>query len=347
MKAFTIRNSFMFLFIWVVILGLYGCWMRLPNTGNEQDMQKVHFPELDIVYSRSVTYGISDNTLWFVDNNGNQSVFVEIPQREKGVERPIFTNTNSQCIFTRSFPPKILSSIQNDESLRYHEELAPNMIGEATEYSAIYGSNYAIFLYQFSDNTWHLITYDFDNGSIIDDHQLPIRKEEWQTLDLGVNAQYDDHVVYTRIQSSPLYTELVLWDVKSDVEEILSAYNGYVVKDASFSPDGSQLAYYDDSQGIMVMELSGGRPGEIEVLLPYQQNDGSMSYTHQSPQPSWSPDGEWVVYHRQIDTSIHQASGGLENFAVYKLNVNTKEEVLLVNRGVYPFWRSDIGANDD
>ncbi|MBN1936423.1 MAG: hypothetical protein JW934_17285, partial [Anaerolineae bacterium] len=47
---------------------------------------------------------------------------------------------------------------------------------------------------------------------------------------------------------------------------------------------------------------------------------------------SWSPDGNWVVYSKRVyrDGAYHQD--------IYKLNIDTGEEIKLVENGLNPHW---------
>jgi hypothetical protein len=86
----------------------------------------------------------------------------------------------------------------------------------------------------------------------------------------------------------------------------------FKVDDASspnWSRDGQWLAYYVYNEGIKIIR----RDGTDTQLITDGYN------------PWWSPDGEWLVY----DSGSN----------IYKINVVTKEQVLLYSGGRYPTWR--------
>jgi hypothetical protein len=83
-----------------------------------------------------------------------------------------------------------------------------------------------------------------------------------------------------------------------------------ITNSPNWSRDGEWLAYYVNDEGIKIVR----RDGSDTQLIAAGYN------------PWWSPDGEWLVYW----TYKHE---------IYKINVITKENVLLYSGGSYPTWR--------
>jgi hypothetical protein len=79
----------------------------------------------------------------------------------------------------------------------------------------------------------------------------------------------------------------------------------------NWSIDGEWLAYDIYREGIRIVNRSGSDTWLITDI-------GS--------DPWWSPDGEWLVYWTY-------------DYEIYKINIITKEKVLLYNGGRYPTWR--------
>ncbi len=63
-------------------------------------------------------------------------------------------------------------------------------------------------------------------------------------------------------------------------------------------------------------------------------------YTYWPPIPSWSPDGEWLVYHKcTVPVEIGASCTYAEDYAIFIVNVATGEETLLIEGGLNPYWR--------
>jgi Tol biopolymer transport system component len=99
----------------------------------------------------------------------------------------------------------------------------------------------------------------------------------------------------------------------------------------SWSPDGKWLAY-TGTDGIYIVRKDGTEGQRVLEYCAFCQTTPSGTiWNDWPPLPEWSPDGKWLVYHREDQGE----------FAIYKLNLETGEEVLIVEGGLNPDWRSD------
>lgn len=64
----------------------------------------------------------------------------------------------------------------------------------------------------------------------------------------------------------------------------------------------------------------------------------ARDYWEIPPEVSWSPDGKWLVYHKWHGTDPYIAGDPKYN-AIYKLNIETGEEIKIIDGGMYPYWR--------
>jgi Tol biopolymer transport system component len=99
---------------------------------------------------------------------------------------------------------------------------------------------------------------------------------------------------------------------------------------ATMSPDDRQIAFVRPD-GIYLMNFDGSN---IIKLVDYRTEDYPM-YEPLAPLPNWSPDGQWLVYHKCV--TDNECEHGRQ-FNIFKLNVSTDQETQLYTGGLYPYW---------
>lgn len=98
----------------------------------------------------------------------------------------------------------------------------------------------------------------------------------------------------------------------------------------SWSPDGEWLAY-TGLDGLYIVRADGTEQQQVlEYCARCQETPSGQEWSDWPPLPEWSPDGKWLVYHREENG----------RYAVYKLNLETREEILVVENGLNPDWRA-------
>ncbi|MDY7080493.1 MAG: hypothetical protein SXV54_26740 [Chloroflexota bacterium] len=131
----------------------------------------------------------------------------------------------------------------------------------------------------------------------------------------------------TRIDGSPPKTQYSITVVDLDAQEEWTVGEGVV---PSWSPDGEWLAY-TGADGIYVVRADGTeRRRVLEYCACCQATPSGVTWNDWPPLPEWSPDGKWLVYHREEQGE----------YAIYKLSLETGEEVLIIEGGLNPDWRS-------
>jgi len=99
-----------------------------------------------------------------------------------------------------------------------------------------------------------------------------------------------------------------------------------------WSPDGSKVAYLQ-LDGIYVMLADGTQPRRI-ITHDFLDDPNLGSFSIITPEPNWSPDGEWLIYHLWI----HRSPGN-NGADIFKLNIASGEEIKVADDGLYPYWR--------
>ncbi len=113
-----------------------------------------------------------------------------------------------------------------------------------------------------------------------------------------------------------------------------------------WSRDGEWLAY-TGTDGIYIVQNSpNAGPRRLVYLegpdpsdhVPVYQEDLYVEYY--PPIASWSPDGQWLVYHVYSKNLVAPDAGAWAgHYSIFKVNVNTGETTKLLDGGYSPSWR--------
>jgi hypothetical protein len=109
----------------------------------------------------------------------------------------------------------------------------------------------------------------------------------------------------------------------------------------AWSRDSQSLAY-TGPDGIYVFHLDDVQPRRV-IFYPNLFDEQYPTYFGAAPwrippEVSWSPDSNWLVYHKWTGTDYNTGTDPYSN-AIYKLNIETGEEIKIIDHGMYPFWR--------
>lgn len=110
----------------------------------------------------------------------------------------------------------------------------------------------------------------------------------------------------------------------------------------AWSRDSHWIAY-TGTDGIYIYNVLEKLEPRRVILYPNLFDKRDRTYTARDyweipPEVSWSPDGKWLVYHKWTGTDYHTGIYPSDN-AIYKLNLETGEEIKVIDGGMYPYWR--------
>lgn len=113
-----------------------------------------------------------------------------------------------------------------------------------------------------------------------------------------------------------------------------------------WSPDGQWLAYTGVDGIYIVQNSPNTQPRRLVTLESPNSPINSPVYSdapsieYYPPVASWSPDGQWLVYHLYSRTPLSPEAGEwYKHYSIFKVNVKTGETIKLLDGGLSPFWR--------
>jgi Tol biopolymer transport system component len=107
----------------------------------------------------------------------------------------------------------------------------------------------------------------------------------------------------------------------------------------AWSADGQWVAYTGVDGIYLVRPTGTDQRLLVEYLNP--EGDGRPAYSGDwPPLASWSPNSGHLVYHKCILERRKRADCRLlDDYAIFKVNVETGEEIKILDGGLNPYWR--------
>jgi len=306
-----------------IVLLLVGCWegeigMRSPES----------FPQRDIVFQRAVLpggeYGLS---LGFVNADGSGLIVLQFHALFAGwstMADPAWSSDGSTLVF------RALG----------HNRAGPLMISRAGEEvrhcpDETVGWGRASFLGQ-----GQIVVEGWAGaGDVIRPKVIDL--ETCKVIRVYLDEAEEEVIGTPTITSDGQWLAFVLWEEDafrgdpSDIVVLEVASNTQTVigkgRWPSWSPDGRWLAYTGED-GIYVVTRDGSQK---RCLVSFPK--GWEGWNGWPPAPSWSPDGQWLVYHKCMAARGWCEEGS--EYSIFKVNVETGEEIKIVDGGLNPYWR--------
>jgi Tol biopolymer transport system component len=292
----------------------------------------VEFPDTEIIYQASDDEFIGEkpfNAIGFVNSDGTDSLILPIDYPGKVLQPSISEDGELLYFHTSLFNPDEIEKV-----FGIAHSLRTNRVVKSC--SRKNGTDWFIFSYPGTKDIVFASTKDI---RLVNPRNCKVVKTLMKLPDDGslirgfsISAQ-GDFIVFSK-------STIVNGDNKFSIERynlsdqastpiLIGGINPII------SPDNREIAYLGDSNigegmGIYITDIDGNFN---RLILHLSANNGVNSAI--PPVPIWSPDGKWLVYHKCIREECEKRS----DFNIYKVNVDTGVESLVITGGLYPIWR--------
>jgi len=287
-------------------------------------------PERDIVFQLDVHYagGINDE-IGFINADGSGVTYIKYSDIQASVE-PIWTDSGDLLF---SHPADLIEGISNTGYLISFRDFW------ASDKSLIHGMD-QILVVSFEEDRFVFKKVDIQTRKVLDIYQINESSNLIEeSIGLGSNNFHDNRILYSRLTTDNdeiVTEELRLLDLNTNESNILLHYRDtfenatWIIK-PSFSPTGDWIAY-TSKDGIYLIRPDGSENHRII-------NHTVKNYVEWPPGVSWSPDGEWIIYHKCFAENRIVCSRVVEENTIFKYNITTGEEIPILKGGLNPYWR--------
>jgi hypothetical protein len=317
-------KNLIYILISAIILIFVSC--------NSKPSVKLDIPSRDIVY-QAINYqhaGDPDNNneVGFVNADGSGNALVNLEYR---AHFPLFSKDLGGILFLESINPMIIDfnsgagyiylldengvyrnchRLLIDDDKSYDGIVSP--VRGMKDVLAFNAFNIDLFSMDSCEVTKKLVHYSDEVQDLMIGYAFPSSSGEQVIFGL-YNRTMDKY----SIQMIEMQTNQVKEIIPND------AWN------PSFSPDDQKITFVE-KDGIYTADMNGTNS---KLLVPVAQKR-SVIDNNIDIVPFWSPDGNWILYHK----CIHQICENLSDFSIFKVNVQTGKETKIIENGLFPVW---------
>ena len=318
---------------------LVGCSLLRSNRATPIIVTDGHLPDRDIVFQLS-HYAASDKRIGFINADGSGLAFVAIthvPTIARVNPRPSWTSDGQLLLFPGNFGRGfvgITTQGERHDYARWMSRAAP-----------LEQASVAVLLTAFDQSRYQIALFDLETSQII--RSFVIQDDDYPSI--GTSALSGSLLVYRRWwkpdpETDPdrsIAYEIVLLDIDTGMRRTLARREGKdferILENPAISPDG-QWVVYTAADGLHLVRPDGSEDHVVVVLDVVREDEFGEWLDVYPPEASWSPDSRWLVYHRCMLPG-QQRCYSEDQYAIFKLNIETGEEWLLVEGGINPYWR--------
>jgi len=329
------------LFWWISLIGIiafvlgtgYFLYKTIHTNFPSEVAAPEAFPNTDIVFTPS------DRRVGFVNADGSGLEYVPLVIRAPEISNrilplhPVITGDNKTLIVKASFRNTYAS---------LPEWLVVSQPRKFPVVCRQWSSQQMAYL---SADQQEIFTYTFLDGlqryklSSCGKDDAPL--ETYERNLYGIPSPDQKYVVYARKTGAELDDDhLIIVREFSGTKEWTVGIGDY----PAWSRDSHWVAY-TGKDGIYIVNVLEGREPQLIVpyRYPYPDNENFPVYETDamwkiSPEVAWSPDGNWLVYHKWKGDHPGNFADPAD-YAIYKVNITTGEELMIVDEGIYPYWR--------
>jgi Tol biopolymer transport system component len=298
-------------------------------------------PDLPIVFQRNDFY-TSQPELGFINEDGQDLSFRTVNTEVfPSIYSPVWIAKNRTIAF-RNIDRDILHTISEAGYLTGY--------GEIYHFSGVLSpieNSSDVIVVSGDENAVKIQRINFSNSRDAETY-LSIPRGKLKIM-IGNHALSQNFLVYLHdvilnSTTEDMISEIILLNVETQESQILASEKGNYYKTGFFAPSISpngKWVVYTASDGLYLINLERNSSHCIvkaKFNYPFSAGDTWVNWRNLPPIPSWSPDSQWIVYHRCM-LPLPTPCKNVADFNIYKVNIETGEEILLVEGGLNPYWR--------
>ncbi len=321
----------------LVLLAVTGC--SQPRRITDRPL-----PDREIVFQIATTRGSGDKRVGFMDADGSGLDYVKVASsRISPVIEPAWAWTpDGQLLLFRNDYTSLLVGITESGVLREY--------GWTLRAAPLAQEDQAVLEMGYDPERVQIALFDLEAGNIL---RTFVIQGDYRPI-IGTHALVGSTLVYLRWRQvgdypQQIVSEIVALDVDSGAERVLVHKEGEHVDlyNPAISPDGQWVAY-TAVDGLYLIRPDGTEQHRVLALDMLRNRYGGETLTWDAwpPAVSWSPDSRWLVYHRCMLPNPEECRS-VETYGIYKLNLETLQEELLLKGGLNPYWRLSPSGEAD